>query len=189
MEYAAVLIIAALVFGACYLIDRVFQKVFRNQQEHRSGLAVRLNKKYGSVGLIVAVLGLGAVFTGLTRGWVLSVGGGLLILVGIGLVTYYMTFGVFYDKETFVLTTFGKRSTTYAYKDIKAQQLYNSYGNILIELHMMDGRSVQLQAGMTGVYDFLDHAFFAWLRQTGRKQEDCGFYDPHNSCWFPPVEG
>ena len=189
MEYAAVLIIAALVFGACYLIDRVFQKVFRNQQEHRSGLAVRLNKKYGSVGLIVAVLGLGAVFAGLTQGWVLSVGGGLLILVGIGLVTYYMTFGVFYDKETFVLTTFGKRSTTYAYKDIKAQQLYNSYGNILIELHMMDGRSVQLQAGMTGVYDFLDHAFFVWLRQTGRKQEDCGFYDPHNSCWFPPVEG
>ena len=189
MEYAAVLIIAALVFGACYLIDRVFQKVFRNQQEHRSGLAVRLNKKYGSIGLIVAVLGLGAVFAGLTQGWVLSVGGGLLILVGIGLVTYYMTFGVFYDKETFVLTTFGKRSTTYAYKDSKAQQLYNSYGNILIELHMMDGRSVQLQAGMTGVYDFLDHAFFAWLRQTGRKQEDCAFYDPHNSCWFPPVEG
>ena len=176
-------------FGICYLVDKGFTKLFRSQAQHHSGLAVRLNKKYGSVGLIVAVLGLGAVFAGLTQGWVLSIGGGLLVLVGVGLVTYYMTFGVFYDKETFVLTTFGKRSTTYAYKDIKAQQLYNSYGNVLIELHMMDGRSVQLQAGMTGVYDFLDHAFFAWLRQTGRKLEDCGFYDPHNSCWFPPVEG
>ena len=28
-----------------------------------------------------------------------------------------------------------------------------------------------------------------WLEQTGRRQEDCGFYDPANSCWFPPVEG
>ena len=188
MEYIAVLIVAALVFGACYLIDRAFQRVFRNQQEHRSGLAVRLNKKYGSMGLIIAVLGLAAVFAGLPQGWVLIAGGELLVLVGIGLVVYYMTFGVFYDEDTFILTTFGKRSTTYAYKDIKAQQLYNSYGNILIELHMTDGRSVQLQAGMTGVYSFLDHAFSTWLRQTGRKQEDCSFYDPQNSCWFPPVE-
>ena len=185
MEYVAVLIVAALVCGACFLIDKGVQTLFRNQQEHRSGLAVLLNKKYDSMGLLLAVLGLAALFMG---GWLMCVGGGWLILVGIGLVAYYMTFGVFYDTDTFILTTFGKRSTAYAYKDIKAQQLYNSYGNTLIELHMTDGQAVQLQAGMTGVYDSMDHAFSAWLRQTGRKQEDCAFHDPQNSCWFPPVE-
>lgn len=188
MEYVAVVIVAALVFGACFLIDKGFQKLFRNQQEHQSGLAVRLNKKYGSIGLIVAVLGVAAVFAGFSDGWVLAAGGCLLILVGLGLVVYYMTFGVFYDTDTFILTTFGKHSTTYAYQDIKAQQLYNSYGNTLIELHMTDGRTVQLQAGMDGAYAFLDHAFAAWLQQTGRKQEDCAFHDPQNSCWFPPME-
>lgn len=189
MEYIAVILVAALVFGVCYLVDKGFTRLFRSQAQHMSGKAVRLNKKYGAIGLILAVLGLGAVFTGLSQGWLLVGGGGVLILTGIGLVVYYMTFGVFYDQDSFILTTFGRRSTTYYYRDIKNQQLYSSYGSVIVELYMKDGRTVQLQSAMKGVYDFLDHAFAAWLRQTGRKQEDCTFYDPQNSCWFPPLEG
>ena len=188
MEYIGVLLIAALVFGVCFLVDKGFTKLFRSQAQHKSGLAVRLSKKYGSIGLIVAVLGVAALFYGLSDSWVMIAAGCLLMAVGIGLLVYYMTFGVFYDTDSFILTTFGRKSTVYAYKDIKAQQLYNSYGNILIELHMTDGRTVQLQSGMDGAYGFLDHAFAAWLRQTGRRQEDCPFHDPQNSCWFPPVE-
>ncbi len=188
MEYVAIIIIAALVFGVCFLVDKGFTKLFRSQQEHKSGLSVRLSRRYGSMGLIVAVLGLAALFAGLSQGWVMCAAGCLLVVIGIALVVYYMTFGVFYDQDTFILMTFGKSSTTYRYDQIKAQQLYNSYGNTLMELHMTDGRTVQLQSGMTGVYEFMDHAFAAWLRQTGRSQEDCTFYDPQNSCWFPPVE-
>ena len=185
MEYVSVLLIAALVFLICFFIDKGFTKLFRSQQEHKSGLAIRLSKKYGAMGLIIAVLGVAAIFSG---GWMLIACGCLLILVGVGLLVYYMTFGVFYDKDTFILTTFGKKSTTYKYGDIKAQQLYSSYGNTVIELYMTDGRTVHLQSGLPGVYDFMDHAFPAWLQQTGRNREDCAFYDPQNSCWFPPVE-
>lgn len=188
MEILGVILVCTVVFGVCFLIDKGFTKLFRSQQQHKSGKSVRLNKKYGAIGLIVAVLGVAALFSGLNNGALLIAGGCLLILVGIGLVVYYMTFGVFYDDDSFILTTFAKPSTTYHYRDIVAQQLYNSYGNILIELHLMDGRTVQLQAGMEGVYPFLDHAFSAWLRQTGKRQEDCPYYDPANSCWFPPVE-
>ena len=188
MEYVAVIIVAALVFGACFLIDKGFTKLFRSQAQHMSGKAVRLNKRYGSMGLIVAVLGLAALFSGLSSGWLMIAAGCLLIVVGVGLVVYYMTFGVFYDGESFILTTFGKRSTTYYYRDIQCQQLYNNQGHTLIELHLSDGRTVQLQSGMEGAYAFLDHAFVAWLRQSGRRQEDCAFYDPQNSCWFPSVE-
>lgn len=189
MEYVAVVLVAALVFGVCFLVDKGFTRLFRSQAEHQTGKAVRLNKKYGSIGLILIVVGLAAIFAGLGGEWILIAGGGLLVLVGIGLVVYYLTFGVFYSEDSFILTTFGKKSTTYAYRDIRSQQLYNSYGNILIELHMADGRAVQLQAGMEGTYAFLDHAFGAWLRQTGRAREECPFHDPENSCWFPPVEG
>ncbi len=188
MEALGVLLIAALVFGVCFLIDKGFTKLFRSQAQHKSGLAVRLNKKYGAFGLILFVLGLSAVFTGIGDGWVLIAGGALIALVGIALVVYYMTFGVFYDNDSFILTTFGKKSTTYRYADIKSQQLYNSYGSILIELHMADGRNVQLQAAMTGVYPFLDKAFSAWCVQKGLREEDCAFHDPANSCWFPPME-
>jgi hypothetical protein len=62
-------------------------------------------------------------------------------------------------------------------------------GNVIIELHMADGRAVQLQSAMTGAYSFLDAAFEAWLVQTGRNKEECDFYNPENSCWFPTMEG
>ena len=52
-----------------------------------------------------------------------------------------MTFGIFYDDDGFVLTTFGKPSKLYAYKDIKAQQIYTGSGNVIIELYMVDGRA------------------------------------------------
>ena len=188
MEYIGVLVVAALVFGVCFLVDKGFTKLFRNQAQHMSGLAVRLNKKYGAFGLILAVLGIAGIFAGIGDGWLLIAGGALIVVVGVGLVVYYMTFGVFYDSDSFILTTFGKKSTTYHYRDIKCQQLYNSYGNIVIELHMNDGRTVQLQAGMTGVYPFLDKAFEGWCNQKGIREEDCTFHDPNNSCWFPPVE-
>lgn len=188
MEYIAVLLVAAAVFGVCFLIDKGFSKLFRSQAEHKSGLAVRLNKKYGVIGLVLAVLGIASLLAGLSEGWLMIAAGCLLIVVGVGFLVYYMTFGVFYDTDTFILTTFGKRSTTYAYRDIEAQQLYESYGNIVIELHLRDGRSVQLQESMEGACAFLDHAFEAWRRQTGKQLADCPFHDPANSCWFPPVE-
>lgn len=188
MEIAFMLLVGGAVFGICYLVDKGFTKLFRSKAQHASGLSVRLSKHYGSIGLILAVLGIAAVFSGMQEGLLLSVCGGLLILTGICLITYYMTFGIFYDEDSFVLTTFGKRSTVYRYGDIKAQQLYVSYGTVIIELIMVDGRAVQLQSKMNGVYPFLDKAFEMWLQQTGRRREDCAFYDPDNSCWFPSLE-
>ena len=44
MEYIAVLLVAALVFLICFMVDKGFTKLFRSQKEHKSGLAIRLNK-------------------------------------------------------------------------------------------------------------------------------------------------
>ena len=176
-------------FALCFGVDKLFTKVFRSKSQHRSGLAVRLRKGYAIGGLLLTVLGIMAVIYGLTDTWLMTAGGVLLVVVGTGLIVYYMTFGIFYDADSFILTTFGKKSRTYAYRDIKAQQLYLVQGgDVLVELHLADGRTVQLQSTMEGVESFLDHAYETWLRQTGRNAEDCAFHDPANSCWFPPVE-
>ena len=71
--------------------------------------------------------------------------------------------------------------------DITGQQLYTSAAGVIVELYLAGGASVQLQPGMTGVDAFMNHAFAAWLKQTGKTQEECDFYDPDNSCWFPPA--
>lgn len=188
MDYVIVAVVIALVFGVCFLIDKGFTRLFRSQAEHMSGKAVRLSKRYGAFGLIMAALGVAAILSGLSGTWVMIAGGALLVVVGIGLVVYYVTYGIFYDTDSFIFTTFGKRSVKYYYRDIRNQQLYNNQGHLLIELHMADGNAVHLQSTMEGCFDFMDHAFSAWLRQTGKQEEDCPFHDPANSCWFPPVE-
>lgn len=175
-------------FGLCWLVDKGFTKAFRSAPQHASGCSVRLNKHFGGVGTAVLVLGICGILAGFSQGWLIAAAGGVLVLTGAGLVVYYMTFGIYYDADTFVLTTFGKRSTTYRFADIKGQQLFVAYGKTVVELYMEDGRAVQLQQGMTGMYTFMDKAFAAWLRQKGMEKADCPYYDPDNSCWFPPVE-
>jgi len=189
MNIFTILIIAAATFGICYLFDKGYTNTFRNKVQHHTGLAVRVSKRYAAFGLILGVLGIAAIFTGLSDSTLLIVGGAGVLLVGIGLIVYYMTFGIFYDADSFILTTFGKKSVTYRFSDIQTQQLYLIQGgSTVIELHLTDGRSVSIQSAMEGAYPFLDHAFAAWCRQTGRDPESCSFHDPANSLWFPAQE-
>ena len=189
MNMFSVLLIVGLTFGICFLFDKGYTRVFRSKKQHRSGKSVRVSKRYASFGLIVCVLGITAIFTGLSGNTVLLVGGGIVLFMGIGLVTYYMSFGVFYDDDSFLLTSFGKASRTYRYADILGQKLYRIQGgSIVVELHLVDGSTVSVQSSMDGAYPFLDHAFSRWCHQTGRTAENCPFHDPANSLWFPIKE-
>ena len=189
MGIVIVLVIAALTFGICYLFDKGYTNTFRNKIQHHSGLAVRLNKRYAIFGLILTVLGILAVCSGIGGDTVLLVGGIAVLLIGLGLITYYLTFGIFYDADTFLYTSFGKKSVEYRFGDILSQQLYVVQGGgIIIELHLKDGKAVSLQSAMEGTYPFLDHAFAAWCHQTGRDPESCDFHDPSQSLWFPAEE-
>lgn len=188
-QFIAIAMIAALVFGVCYLVDKAFTKAFRSKAQHMSGKAVRLTKRYGIFGVIFSALGIMAICVGITDGPVLLWGGVIVLLVGICLAVYYLSFGIFYDGETFLQSRFGKRDVTYYFKDIVGQKLYVVQGgNIIVELHMKDGSAVSLQSTMDGVYPFLDTAFAAWCLQTGRDPQSCDFHDPSQSLWFPTVE-
>lgn len=189
MTFFLILLIAAAVFGLCFAVDKAFSKLFRSKAQHRSGMAVRANKRYGLFGVILSVLGIMAVCVGMTDGPVLLWGGIVVLLMGAALAVYYLSFGVFYDGETFLLSRFGKKEVTYRFSDIKGQKLYLVQGgNVIIELHMADGGTVSLQSTMDGVYPFLDTAFAAWCLQTGRDPQSCDFHDPSQSLWFPTVE-
>lgn len=191
MEYVLIVIVAAAVFGVCFLVDFLFKKLFRSQAQHMSGLAVRLHKRYATIGIIMIVLGIAALIAAFTQEqthWLLFGGGVLIAVVGIALVIYYVATGIFYDNDSFIYTTIGKKKKVYYYRDIRSQQLYNNAGQLLIELYMADGTAVQVQGSMVGAVEFLDHAYAAWVQQTGRREENCAFHDPANSIWFPPVE-
>ena len=188
MEYVVIILACALVFGLLFLLDKGFTRLFRNKAQHKSGLSVRLHMRYCAFGLILAAVGVAAIFAGMDGSWLLLGGGILLILLGAALVVYYMSFGVFYDEDTFLVMSIGKKQRVYHFGDIRTQQLFNNAGNILIELHMADGTTLMVHGQMDGVFPFLDKAFAGWLRQTGRQMADCPFSDPSNSCWFPTTE-
>ena len=189
MQIVAVIIAAALIFGICYAVDTLFKKIFRNKAQHMSGMAVRVSKRYGLFGVVFTALGLLAVVNGTEGDRVLLWGGAFVLLLGAGLAVHYLTCGIFYDGETFLVSTFARKSTEYRFEQIVSQKLYVvTGGNIIIELQMDNGRTVSLQSNMEGVYTFLDTAFAGWCLQKGIDPTGCHFHDPSKSWWFPHEE-
>ena len=182
-------LVVALTFGICFALDKGYTRLFRSKSQHRTGLQVRVNKRYATFGLILCILGILAVFTGFGGETVLLIGGIAVFCIGCGLIGYYMSFGIFYDAESFITTAFPRGSHTYRFGDIRHQKLYLIQGgSTVIELHMADGGAVSIQSAMDGAYPFLDHAFNAWCRQTGRDPAQCEFHDPRTHLWFPGEE-
>ena len=188
-QFLPLALVAAVIFGICFLVDKAFSKLFRSKAQHRSGMAVRANKRYGLFGVVLIVLGILAVCVGFSDGPVLIWGGIIVLMMGIALTVYYLSFGIFYDGESLLLQRFGKKDVTYYFRDILGQKLYLIQGgNIVVELHMADGSTVSVQSAFEGVYPFLDTAFAGWCLQTGRDPQNCDFHDPSQSLWFPTVE-
>ena len=189
MEALIWIFTAAAVFGLCRLVDKGFQKLFRNKAEHLSGQAVRVNKRYGVFGVILSAVGVAAIVTGTGTDRVLFWGGIIVLLLGLSLAVYYLGFGIFYGANSFLVSTLFKKSTSYPYSAIVGQKLYLiTGGNIVVELQLEDGKTVSLQSTMEGVYPFLDTAFANWCRQKGLDPESCDFHDPSKSWWFPHEE-
>lgn len=187
----AYLFVAALTFGALYLLDKGFQKLFRNQAQHRSGTAVRLAKGYALACIALGLLAVLCLIQYINEGETLMLLGFAAIgLMSGGLGAYYLSTGIFYDDDSFLYTTIGKKQMTYRYGEISGQKLYQLQGGAhLVELYMTDGKTVSVQTSMPGAYDFLDKACHARFRQLGINSFECDWFDESQSCWFPPVEG
>ena len=183
-----VFLLIAAVFGLCFLVDKLTVKLFRSKPQHRSGKSVRQNKRYGSMGLVLTVIGIASMATSAGNKTML-IGGVILILMGCAMGVYYLSSGIYYDEESFLVESLGKKGLTYRYDEIVHQQLYLLQGGgTIVELHMADGTAVQVVSSMPDYDQFLNHAFRCWCRQKGIDPESCQFHDTANSCWFPEKE-
>ncbi len=184
------LLIAALTFGLMFLLDKGFSRLFRSRAQHHSGTAVRPKKGYGTGSVLLCLMAALALMQYVSTKNTLTLACGIIIAVtGLGLGLYYLRVGIFYDTESFLYTTFTKKTVTYRYSDIRGQKLYAIQGGShVVELYMADGKTVSVQSTMTGAYDFLDKAAHARFRQLGVNSAECAWFAPENSCWFPPVE-
>ena len=190
MPWIGYRIVAALVFGVCFAVDKGISAVFASNPLRRSGKSVRLHKKYGLISIALMVLGAVVMVNCGSFGEdcrLMLAAGALCLVLGIGVGIYYISYGFFYDDEEFIFASFPKKQRRYRFNQITAQQLYTARGTVTVELHMTDGTTVTLQPGLVGHYDFLEAAFRGWCRQKSVHPETCDFYDPDNTCYFPPV--
>ena len=184
-----IILVAAATFGLCFLVDKLYTHYFRGKTQHRSGLSVRPNKRYGSLGFFLTVIGIVALLFTAAGNTALIIGSCVLILAGLGMVAYYLSSGIYYDADGFLVEAFGKKRRQYRYGQIRHQMLYVLQGGgIIVELHMADGTAVQVVSNMTGYDQFLDHAFRCWCCQKGLDPDTCQFHDPANHIWFPDKE-
>lgn len=189
MKAIAIILVAAIVFGVCRAVDLAFTKAFRSKAQHMSGLAIRASKRYGVFGVVMSVLGILGICSGIAGDKVLLFAGIFVLLLGICLTVYYLSYGIFYDGESMLVSKFGKKSRSYLFREIEQQHLYVvTGGNIVIELNMADGSAVSIQSNMDGVYRFLDTAFAGWCMQKNIDPQSCSFHDPSKSWWFPHEE-
>jgi hypothetical protein len=185
----AYLVLAALVFGVCFLVDKGFTKLFRNRQQHKSGMAVKHNKRAALFGLVLGVLGIAGILAGIGGGVGLLMLSAIVLLMAVGLIVYYLSFGIYYDEKSFLVSSLGKQSKAHSYGDIREQKLYVVQGgSVIVELHMADGSAVSVQNTMDGAYPFLDYAFARWCEQKNLDPEGCDFHDPGKFHWFPEEE-
>lgn len=189
MQIVSVLFVAVLVFAACWGVDKAFQKLFRSKAEHLSGLAVRVSKRYGLFGVILTAIGIAAPFTAGSQGKIMLYGGIAVALMGIAMVVYYLSSGIFYSDDSFRVCAFGKKDLVFRYNQISSQRLYVlTGGSLIVELSMTDGSAVSVATTMDGAEAFLDAAFANWCRQRGVSPADCAFHDKEKSWWFPHGE-
>ena len=188
MQLVATLIILAVMFGLCFLVDKLFTRLFRSRKEQRSGLAVHYNKRTALFGLLLVVLGIFSTMTGAEKSLFLLIGGIVVLLGGIVLLVYYLSFGIFYDDESILVSAFLKKSRTYVYADIVHQTVLIAGGSLLAEVYFTDGSSLTVASNMDGAVPFLDHAFTRWCKAKGLDPKECDFHDPSKFRWFPAEE-
>ena len=188
MEFIIILVICAAVFLVCWLVDKAFHRLFRNKIQQKNGDAVRLNKRFSIGGILLSLLGVLALINGIGENMVLLVGGLVILATGIGMIVYYLSFGIYYDEDSFLVTGFCKKDRTYQYNQIRFQKLYViTGGNLLVELHMTDGTAVQVYSQMVGTKAFMDKAFLGWVRQKNIDVREISC-EPDEYRWFPDEE-
>ena len=115
----------------------------------------------------------------------LRIGMVVAMAIGMYMTVNYIAFGIFYDDDGFTYRTLTKKVVSYRYSDITGQRSFLARSGLNTSL-LLGEDEIPLNGSMKGLADFMNHAFFAWCRQTGRNP-DQQEYDPSTLRYFPEL--
>ena len=182
--YIIIGIFMALVFGLCFLVDKLWQRHKKRADSGEEQEKVRLPRINNIAGLLLAVGGFVLLlFIAPIEGgiwWFLSI---MVMLIGLFLIINYLATGVDYDEAGFTHRRLGQRSRTFTYDQIKGQRSFANRAGINVLLYVADDE-VYLYSAMKGTRGFLETAFRGWCVSHGIDPDEVSPPNPENMIWF-----
>ena len=160
-KYVFVLIVCAVVFLVCFLIDSLLKLLFPKSRLEKSKQVVRPPRSdvLFIIGSIVAVI------------------------FGVILLCTYFSFVIYYDDEGFLYKAWGHGKQEFRYSQIRGQRSLLTRGGVNTIL-FVGKEEINLYSAMQNLNAFLSKAFFKWCAAKGI-DPDSVENNPRMATYFP----
>lgn len=183
--YILMLIVCALVFLVCFLIDTLLKVIFPKSKLEKSKQAVRPPRRSAVIGVILAFLGLAVVvrIAPKEHDTLLLIGAIGAMVIGAVLLCTYFSVVIYYDDEGFLYKAWGHGKQEFRYSQIKGQRSLLTRGGVNTILFVGDAE-INLYGAMQNLNAFLSKAFFKWCQVKGI-DPDSVENNPRMATYFP----
>ena len=183
--YILMLIVCALVFLVCFLIDTLLKVIFPKSKLEKSRQAVRPPRRSAVIGVILAFLGLAAAvrIAPQEHDTLLLIGAIGAMVIGAVLLCTYFSVVIYYDDEGFLYKAWGHGKQEFRYSQIKGQRSLLTRGGVNTILFVGDAE-INLYGAMQNLNAFLSKAFFKWCEVKGIDPDSIE-NNPRMATYFP----
>lgn len=181
MKYFFLLLFAALVFGLCFLVDKLTGRLRK-----KAGLSpvVRLPLRYPVAAALLTLTAVGAgIYAVVKHSGLFGGVAAVLLALAVYFLYCYGQMGIDYDEERFTFRK-GKVSQKFAFGDIDGQRVAVSRRSFCLVL-CLGKDEVVIYGNMQGVQPFLNTAYQGWCRAKGLDPEAQDWHNPADFRWFP----
>lgn len=183
MKYVFLAAFAGLIFGLCFLADRLIGRVLRRCQV-RSTVKPPLRYPILSGVLLAAAAGV-AVYSIKADRLKYLPGAGIFLAVAVYALVYYRTTEITYDKTSFVFHR-GKQKARFLFGDIQGQRADVTRRTKCLVL-CIGNEQVVIYSNMQGYRPFLAQAYEGWCAAKGLDPAGQPWHDPDDTRWFPDM--
>ena len=164
-KYVFVLIVCAVVFLVCFLIDSLLKLLFPKSRLEKSKQVVRPPRRSAVIGVI------------------LTFGSSVAVIFGVILLCTYFSFVIYYDDEGFLYKAWGHGKQEFRYSQIRGQRSLLTRGGVNTIL-FVGKEEINLYSAMQNLNAFLSKAFFKWCAAKGI-DPDSVENNPRMATYFP----
>lgn len=183
MKYVILVIYAALIFGLCFVVDKVTGWIIRRCQE-RDTVKPPLRYPVLTCVLLAAAAGL-VVYAIHVRKLQYLLGTGVFLAVAVYALVYYRSTEITYNKTSFVFHR-GKQKARFHFADIVGQRADVTRKTKCLVLCIGDDQVV-VYSNMQGYRRFLTQAYESWCQAKGLDPAAQPWHDPADTRWFPDM--